>query len=62
MRDNGTGANGDAVPRDDAAQTAEETKFVLDDELDTAASPFFYLFTALLIAIGAYFVYWLLRG
>ena len=63
MNQNDTGSNGNTPPPpEEAAQPPEETKSVLDDELNSAASPFLYLLSALLIAVAVYFAYRLLRG
>ena len=62
MNENDTSSNGNAPPKEEPAQPAEDTKFVLDDELSSAASPFLFLLPAVLIAVAAYFVYRLLRG
>ena len=62
MKENNTASDGDDARREETAKSAEETGLVLDDELDSAASPFLYLLTALLIAVAGYFVYWLLHG
>ncbi len=62
MRENCTGPKSDAVPPEDPARTTEETGFVLDDELCSAASPFLYLLSSLLIALTAYFLYSVLHG
>ncbi|MGC1585842.1 MAG: hypothetical protein ACLPJW_03210 [Rhodomicrobium sp.] len=55
MRENGT--NGNAAPRDDLARGLEDTGLVLDDELRSAASPFLYLLSILVIAVAAYLLY-----
>ncbi len=57
MREKGTSANGNAVPRDDRAGTPEDTGLVLDDELRSAASPFLDLLSILVIAVAAYVLY-----
>jgi len=57
MRENGKSANGNAAPRDDLASTPEDTGLVLDDELRSAASPFLYLLSVLVIAVAAYVLY-----
>ncbi len=62
MRENSSSANGNALPPDDPARTNEESGLVLDDELRTAATPFLYLLSSLLIAVAAYVLYWLLHG
>jgi hypothetical protein len=60
MGENGSRANGN--PPEDPARTTEESGLVLDDELRSAASPFLYLLSSLLIAVAAYVLYALLRG
>jgi hypothetical protein len=60
MGENGAGANGEAAPRDNSGEAAEEV--ALDNELNSAASPFLYLLSALVIAVAVYVVYSLLRG
>ena len=62
MNEDGTGARGEAAPRENTGTEAEETGLVLDDELRSAASPFLYLLTALLIVLGGYFLYYLLHS
>ncbi len=62
MRENCTGPKSDAVPPEGQARTTEETGLVLDDELRSAASPFLYLLSSLLIALAAYFLYSVLHG
>lgn len=62
MGENGTRTNGNAVPPEDRAGTAEETGIVLDDELRSAATPFLYLLASLLIAVAAYTLYAVLHG
>ncbi len=57
MREDGTSANGDAAPRDDLAGTPEDTGLVLDDRLRSAATPFLYLLSILVIAVAAYLLY-----
>jgi len=57
MRENGTSANGNAAPRNDPAGNPEDTKLVLDDELSSAATPFLYLLSILVIAVAAYVLY-----
>jgi hypothetical protein len=54
-------ANGNARPPEDCVRATEESGLVLDDELRSAASPFLYLLSSLLIAVAAYVVYILLR-
>jgi hypothetical protein len=62
MGENSSSANGNAGPPDDQARTNEESGLVLDDELRTAATPFLYLLSSLVIALGAYFLYLLLHS
>jgi hypothetical protein len=62
MRENSGSANGNSLPPDDPPRTNEESGLVLDDELRTAATPFLYLLSSLLIAVAAYVLYSLLRG
>ena len=62
MGENGTGAKDDPVHPENQASTAEETGLVLDDQLRSAATPFLWLLSSLLIALAAYFLYTLLRG
>lgn len=61
MGENGANPNGNAAPRDDLAGTAEDTRLILNDELNSAATPFFYLLSILVIAVAAYLLYSLLR-
>jgi hypothetical protein len=60
MSENSAGANGDAAPRDNAGEAAEE--IALGDELGSAASPFLYLLSALVIAVAAYLLYTLFHS
>lgn len=62
MGENGTSANGNAAPRDDLAGTPEDTGLILDDKLSSAASPFLYLLSILVIAVAAYLLYSFLHG
>ncbi|MGO8953955.1 MAG: hypothetical protein ACLPWS_19485 [Rhodomicrobium sp.] len=64
MRENGTGVNGNAVPRDKFPGTPpdSDTGFALDDEISTAATPFLYLLSSVLAVIAAYFLYTYLHG
>ncbi len=62
MAENSTGAKDDAVPPEAPAGTTEESGLGLDDELRSAASPFLYLLSSLLIALAAYFLYSVLHG
>ena len=62
MRENGSSPNGNARPPEDPVRTTEESGLLLDDELSTAASPFLYLLSSLLIAVAAYVLYALLHG
>jgi hypothetical protein len=63
MKTNDTGSNGSTpAPGKETGPQTEESQSVLDDELNSAASPFLYLLSALLIAVAAYFAYNLLRG
>jgi hypothetical protein len=63
MDANDTGSNGNTpAPGKETAPQTEDTQSILDDELNSAASPFLYLLSALLIAVAAYFAYTLLRG
>ncbi len=62
MRENGTSANGNAAPRDDLAEAPEDTGLILDDKLSSAASPFLYLLSILVIAVAAYLLYSFLHG
>ncbi len=57
MRENGASANGNAARRDDLAGTPEDTRLILNDELSSAASPFLYLLSILVIAVAAYLLY-----
>ncbi len=62
MRENGSGANGDALPPEDPVRRAEESGPVLDEKLRSAASPFLYLLSSLVIAVAAYLLYAVLHG
>ena len=64
MRENGTGANGNTIRREQLPGTPpdRDTGFVLDDELNSAATPFLYLLASLVTAVAAYFLYSLLHG
>ena len=64
MRENGTGANGNAVPRDRFPGTPpdSDTGFVLDDEISSAAAPFLYLLSSIIAVIATYFLYTYLYG
>ena len=62
MRENGTPADGDMPPPEKPDGRPEETGFVLDDELRSAATPFLYLLASLMAALAAYFLYTLFRG
>ncbi|MGO9173452.1 MAG: hypothetical protein ACLP7P_16025 [Rhodomicrobium sp.] len=64
MRENGTGENGNAVPRDEFPGTPpdSDTELVLDDEISSAATPFLYLLASIVAVIAAYFLYSYLRG
>jgi hypothetical protein len=59
MGKNGASADGNAVPRDDLPGTPSErdAALVLDDRLSTAATPFLYLLSSLVIVIAAYLLY-----
>jgi hypothetical protein len=62
MGENGSSPNGNTPPPEVPVGTTEESGLVLDDELRSAASPFLYLLSSLLIAVAAYVLYALLRG
>lgn len=62
MRENGSSANGNAVKRNDAAGAREDTRLVLDDELNAAATPFLYLLSSLVIAVAVYLLYAFMHG
>jgi hypothetical protein len=62
MGENGNSPNGNAPPPENPVRTPEKSSLVLDDELRSAASPFLYLLSSLLIAVAAYVLYALLRG
>lgn len=62
MGENGSSPNGNAPPPGNPVRTPEKSSLVLDDELRSAASPFLYLLSSLLIAVAAYVLYALLRG
>ena len=62
MTQNDAGAKDDAAPPEDPARRPEETGFVLDDQLRSAATPFLYLLSSLSIMLAAYFLYSLFHG
>jgi hypothetical protein len=64
MGKNGASANGNAVPCEELPGTPPErdTALVLDDQLSTAATPFLYLLSSLVIVIAAYLLYSFLHG
>jgi hypothetical protein len=63
MTQNGIGVNGNTRPRGNLpGNTADDAGLVLDEELASAAAPFLYLLSSIVIAAGAYFLYALLRG
>lgn len=61
MGENGARANGKAVAERDFAGR-EDSSLVLDDELTSAASPFLYLFSVLVIVVAAYLLYSLVHA
>jgi hypothetical protein len=64
MGTNGKGGNGEVYARNDPAISPQDmdSGFVLDEKLNSAAMPFLYLLSSILIAVGAYFIYTLLNG
>ena len=64
MGKNGASANGNAVPCEELPGTPPEREapLVLDDQLSTAATPFLYLLSSLVIVIAAYLLYSFLHG
>jgi hypothetical protein len=63
MRQEDTGANGSAISQNGMrGASPEDTSLVLDDELNSAATPFLYLLACVVIAVAAYFLYSLLHG
>ncbi len=64
MRKNAASANGNALPRERLAGAPSDmdTALVLDDKLNSAAAPFFYLLASLMTVVGAYLLYSLLNG
>ncbi|MGO9545246.1 MAG: hypothetical protein ACLPPF_10675 [Rhodomicrobium sp.] len=63
MRENGTSANGGAIPRDELAGVQpEDTGLILDDELKSAATPFLWLLSSIVVAVSGYLVYSYLHG
>jgi hypothetical protein len=61
MGENGARANGKTIADGDFAGR-EDSSLVLDDELQSAASPFLYLFSVLVIVVAAYLLYSFLRA
>jgi hypothetical protein len=64
MGKNGASANGNAVPREELPGKPPErdAALVLDDQLSTAAAPFLYLLSSLVIVVAAYLLYSFLHG
>ncbi len=63
MTKNGTSANGNAMPGSSLpGKSVEDAGLVLDEELTSAAAPFLYLLSSLVIAAGCYLLYALLHG
>jgi hypothetical protein len=64
MRQNGASANGSAIPREDLPGTPpdRDTGLLIEDQLSTAAAPFLYLLSSLVIVIAAYLLFSFLRG
>jgi hypothetical protein len=64
MGKNGASANGNAIPREDLPGTPpdRDSALLIEDQLSTAAAPFLYLLSSLVIVIAAYLVYSFLHG
>ncbi len=64
MGKNGERGNGNAVPCSDSPGTASERdpSLILDEQLNSAAAPFLYLLSSVMIAVAAYLLYTLLDG
>lgn len=57
MSENGARANGNPLESGDFVGPRKDSSLILDDKLSSAASPFLYLFSVLVIVVAAYLLY-----
>ena len=60
VSDNGARANGNPIGSGDFAE--KDSSLVLDEELTSAAAPFLYLLSILVIVVAAYLIYTFLHA